>query len=50
MLAAIVYFAAIPAMTRHVIDGDEPFYLLVTESIVPDGDIDLANPYRNQDD
>ena len=46
MIAAIVYAAAIPAMLRTPIDGDEPFYLLVTESIVHDGDLDLANQYR----
>jgi len=47
--AAIVYAMVIPAMVREhtVIDGDEPYYLLVTESIVRDGDLDLANQYRN---
>jgi hypothetical protein len=29
--------------------GDEPHYLLVTKSLVRDGDIDLNNNYRNQD-
>lgn len=46
VLAAIVYGLAIPAMLRTVIDGDEPYYLLVTESIVRDFDLDLANQYR----
>lgn len=46
VLAAIVYALTIPAMVRTVIDGDEPFYLLVTESIVRDFDLDLANQYR----
>ena len=32
---------------RSVIDGDEPFYLLITESIVKDHDLDLANQYRD---
>jgi hypothetical protein len=46
LVAAIVYALAIPAMLRAPIDGDEPFYLLVTESIVHDRDLDLANQYR----
>ncbi|HUP61224.1 MAG TPA: hypothetical protein VNA69_12470 [Thermoanaerobaculia bacterium] len=49
LLAAIVYAVAIPAMLRTPIDGDEPFYLLVTESLVHDGDLDLANQYRAPD-
>ena len=48
LVAAIVYALAIPAMLRTPIDGDEPFYLLLTESIVHDGDLDLANQYREQ--
>ncbi|PYQ27840.1 MAG: hypothetical protein DMF56_18370 [Acidobacteria bacterium] len=46
LVAAIVYTLTIPAMLRTPIDGDEPYYLLVTESIVHDGDLDLANQYR----
>lgn len=46
LVAAIVYALAIPAMLRTPIDGDEPFYLLVTESMVHDRDLDLANQYR----
>jgi hypothetical protein len=49
VLAAMVYAAAIPSMTRLPVDGDEPFYLLVTESIVHDGDLDLANQYQTLD-
>jgi hypothetical protein len=29
--------------------GDEPHYLLITKSIIKDGDINLANNYGNQD-
>lgn len=47
MIAAVVYAALVPAMTRVPIDGDEPFYLLVTESIVRDLDLDLANQYAD---
>lgn len=46
VIAAVVYALAIPAMLYTPIDGDEPFYLLVTESIVRDFDLDLANQYR----
>ncbi|MEO8378227.1 MAG: hypothetical protein ABI779_01065, partial [Acidobacteriota bacterium] len=45
LLAAIVYGITIPAMLQAPIDGDEPFYLLVTRSIVRDHDLDLANQY-----
>ena len=47
-IAAVVYALAIPAMLRTPIDGDEPFYLLQTESIVRDFDLDLANQYRTR--
>lgn len=46
-LAILVYSLLIPAMQRTPIDGDEPFYLLITESIVRDFDLDLANQYRD---
>lgn len=44
--AFLVYAALIPAMTKTPIDGDEPYYLLITESLVADHDLDLANQYR----
>lgn len=47
LIAAVVYAFAIPQMTKVPIDGDEPFYLLVTESILRDFDLDLANQYRD---
>ncbi len=47
LIALLVYALMIPAMLRTPIDGDEPFYLLVTESIVHDHDLDLANQYRD---
>lgn len=46
LVAALVYALTIPAMTYRPIDGDEPFYLLVTESMVRDFDLDLTNQYR----
>jgi hypothetical protein len=45
--AALVYAVVLPTQLRTPIDGDEPFYLLVTESIVKDHDVDLANQYRD---
>ena len=45
LIAAIVYALAIPAMLRTPIDGDEPYYLMITESLVHDRDFDLANQY-----
>lgn len=50
LIALVVYAFAIAPMTRVPIDGDEPFYLLVTESIVHDFDLDLANQYRELGD
>jgi len=30
-------------------DGDEPHYLLTTQSLIKDGDLDVANNYRHED-
>jgi hypothetical protein len=43
--ALLIYALLIPAMQRPAIDGDEPYYLLITESLVRDFDLDLANQY-----
>lgn len=48
LLAAVVYAVTIPAMLRAPIDGDEPFYLLVTHSLVRDVDLDLTNQYATR--
>lgn len=45
LIAAVVYALMIPAMLRTPIDGDEPYYLFITESLVHDRDFDLANQY-----
>lgn len=45
--ALLVYSLLVPAMQRTPPDGDEPYYLLVTESIVRDFDLDLSNQYRD---
>jgi hypothetical protein len=48
LIAAIVYALVIPA-TSWKVDGDEPYYLMITESVLHDGDLDLANQYRAGD-
>ncbi len=45
LVGAVVYALAIPAMLGHPPDGDEQHYLLVTESLARDGDLDLRNQY-----
>jgi hypothetical protein len=46
-LAAIVFAFVVASQMRTPPDGDEPFYLLITESLVKDHDLDLANQYRD---
>lgn len=45
ILAASIYFLLVPWVLQTPIDGDEPYYLLVTESVVEDLDFDLRNQY-----
>lgn len=47
LLAGAVYVALVPFVLRAPVDGDEPFYLLVTESIARDGDVDLRNQFTS---
>lgn len=45
-----VYFFLTPYVLRHWwLTGDEPHYLLLTHSIVTDGDFRLANNYEGKD-
>jgi len=46
-ITAIFYVVVVALMMRTPIDGDEPYYLLLTESIVHDRDLDLSNQYRD---
>jgi len=46
-IGLLVYALVVPAMLRVPIDGDEPYYLLLTESLVRDGDVDLSNQYQH---
>lgn len=45
--AAIVYAFVIPTQMYTPPDGDEPFYLLISESLSKDHDLDLTNQYRD---
>lgn len=45
LIGAIVYVLAIPLMLVHPPNGDEKHYLLVTESLAQDLDLDLRNQY-----
>jgi hypothetical protein len=47
LISAIVFALVIPTQMRTPIDGDEPFYLLITESLVHDHDLDLRNQYAD---
>jgi hypothetical protein len=47
LLVAAFYALALPMMSRTPLDGDEPFYLLATESIIRDHDLELRNQYAN---
>ncbi|HEV7485703.1 MAG TPA: hypothetical protein VGQ65_08470 [Thermoanaerobaculia bacterium] len=47
VIAAIGYALMISLQLRTPIDGDEPYYLLMTESLVHDHDLDLTNQYRD---
>jgi hypothetical protein len=47
-IALAVYLAAFLAM-RPPTTGDEPHYLLVAQSLVLDGDFDLANDYASRE-
>jgi hypothetical protein len=47
LAALLFYLVLVPLMMRTPIDGDEPYYLLITESLVRDHDLDLSNQYRD---
>jgi hypothetical protein len=49
LLPAAVYLAVLPwTATARPPDGDEPYYLLLAHSLAEDGDVDLADEYRDQ--
>lgn len=45
LLAVCVYLVLVPWTLRVPIDGDEPYYLLQSESLLQDFDLDLSNQY-----
>ncbi len=47
LFALLFYLLMIPLMLRTPLDGDEPYYLLITESLVHDHDLDLGNQFRD---
>jgi hypothetical protein len=47
LFAGAIYAIVVALMMITPIDGDEPYYLLTTESIAHDGDLDLSNQYRD---
>ena len=49
LFALAVQFALFQPASSWVLNGDERQYLLVTESIVRDFDVDLANQYRESE-
>src|SRR5436190_4242960 len=47
-LPLLAYVAILPySANQHAPDGDEPYYLLVTQSLAYDGDAELTNDYRD---
>lgn len=50
LLPLVAYLAILPWSTaQRQPDGDEPYYLLITHSLVFDQDADLANNYADED-
>jgi hypothetical protein len=52
VLVPVAFFVVVWTLTTHgkfSNSGDEPHYLMVAESLVSDGDLDVANNYRNGD-
>ena len=48
LAVAYVFSIDIRASRGASISGDEPFYLLTTQSLLQDGDLDLVNQYENR--
>lgn len=47
LVAGGLYLILVPYGQQWPLDGDEPYYLLQTESILRDGDLDLRNQFRD---
>ncbi len=49
MCAALVYVAAASQLAARVPSGDEPHYLVITQSLLGDGDLRIENNHRQRD-
>jgi hypothetical protein len=52
LVVPVTFFLVVWTLTTHgkfSNSGDEPHYLMVAESLIADGDLDVANNYRNGD-
>jgi len=47
LLALLFYVLMVPLMLRTPLDGDEPYYLLIAESLIHDRDLDLGNQFAD---
>src|SRR5437763_16214639 len=47
VFALLFYTLMVPLMLRTPIDGDAPVYLLISESLLHDRDLDLGNQFRD---
>jgi len=46
----LIYFTLVPWVSRRWwLTGDEPHYLMVTHSLLTDGDLELSNNYQEKD-
>ena len=48
-ISTYILYASGVIFPAHPITGDEPHYLLITQSLLSDGDINLFNNYRDKD-
>lgn len=48
-LAALCYLVGAAALQEHVPDGDEPHYLVITQSLLGDGDLRIENNHARFD-
>lgn len=48
-IAVMAYAAGAVALRDHLPIGDEPHYLMMTESLIKDGDLRIENNHKNRD-
>lgn len=49
LIAALAYGAAASVLHEHLPIGDEPHYLMITQSLLKDGDLRIENNHKNRD-